>query len=382
MINTAFVTRIVQSMLVLSMPAILLSQGRITAIQCTAVADTVQIVFVATDTIREYHRPEVTAGKAIVRFPNMQFADTARLSGCKGVTVSTTQIRTFAVARCDVGSFEAVSIKRSGPFRVIVQFTGTSVQTHAVAGTTTAPPRQTAAWELDVVVLDPGHGGKDVVAKGVNGVYEKDVTLSIAKQLRDLIQKELPKTKVVMTRDDDTFIELYKRTQIANEARGKLFVSIHCNSMPTIPNPAHGCETYILRPGRNADAAGVAERENASIQLEQNTGKYSQLDADRLIVATMAQHSFVRFSEEFASLLQRNVSAKTGLHNRGVNQAGFYVLVGASMPNVLFETAFLSNPSDAEYISSAKGQQQLAQAMLTAITSYANFYRKSIDKTH
>jgi N-acetylmuramoyl-L-alanine amidase len=291
------------------------------------------------------------------------------------------QIREFLVIRVDAGGLNKVTVKREGPKVIALILTGlpttstTAVEPQPPTNTMSATTQQ---WALDVIVIDAGHGGKDVGAKGVNGVYEKDVTLSIARRLRALLKTDFPSSKVVMTRDEDTFVELYRRTQIANEAKGKLFVSIHCNSMPTIPHPANGCETYILRPGRNEDAARVAERENASVKLESKTDRYSGLDADQLIVATMAQRSFVRFSEELASNIQKKVSASTGLSNRGVNQAGFFVLVGASMPNVLFETAFLSNPEDAAYISSIKGQKEMAAAMLEAIKDYAQVYQASL----
>lgn len=183
-----------------------------------------------------------------------------------------------------------------------------------------------------------------------------------------------------MTRDSDVFVELYRRTQIANEHHGKLFISIHCNSMPTKPHPAHGCETYILRPGRNDDAARVAARENASVQFERSQSPYAGMTQDQVIVATMAQRSFVQLSEKLASLVQREVSKATPIEDRGVSQAGFFVLVGASMPNILFETAFLSNTSDAAYISSARGQHDVATAMLNAITAYATSYRSLLDK--
>jgi N-acetylmuramoyl-L-alanine amidase len=183
-----------------------------------------------------------------------------------------------------------------------------------------------------------------------------------------------------MTRDDDTFIELYRRGQIANEAGGKLFISIHCNSMPKKPHSANGCETYILRPGRNDDAIRVAERENSSIRFESSQSKYKGMTEDQLIVATMAQSSFVKLSEALAASIQKHVSSSSGLANRGVNQAGFYVLVNSSMPNVLFETAFLSNTKDCAYITSDAGQRTVAAGMLQAIRSYAETYRTLLER--
>ncbi|MES2766850.1 MAG: N-acetylmuramoyl-L-alanine amidase [Bacteroidota bacterium] len=229
-------------------------------------------------------------------------------------------------------------------------------------------------WKLDVIVLDPGHGGEDHGATSINGFKEKDITLRIAKRVEQLLKKGLPDTKVVMTRRDDTFIELFRRGQIANESKGKLFISIHCNSMPKKPHKAHGFETYILRPGRNEDAVRVADRENAAVKFEDEQKRYKSMTDEQLIIATMAQSAFVKFSEHFAELLQKEVSKTTPLHSRGVSQAGFFVLVGASMPNVLFETAFLSNEDDEEFLSSEKGQQKMAEGITKAIERYAAEY--------
>ncbi len=229
-------------------------------------------------------------------------------------------------------------------------------------------------WKLDVIVLDPGHGGEDHGATSVNGFKEKDITLSVSKKIEQLLKKRLPETKVVMTRRDDTFIELFRRGQIANESKGKLFISIHCNSMPKKPHPANGFETYILRPGRNDDAVRVADRENSAVKFEDEQKRYKKLTDEQLIIATMAQSAFVKFSEHFAELLQREVSKTTPLHSRGVSQAGFFVLVGASMPNVLFETAFLSNEDDEEFLSSEKGQQKIAEGITKAVEKYAAEY--------
>jgi N-acetylmuramoyl-L-alanine amidase len=183
-----------------------------------------------------------------------------------------------------------------------------------------------------------------------------------------------------MTRETDEFIELYRRTEIANEAGGKLFMSIHCNSMPIKPHPAHGCETYILRPGRNDDAARVAQRENASVRFEDRSTRYKSMTEDQIIVATMAQRSFVRFSELLASSIQGEVTSTCPLADRGVSQAGFFVLVGASMPNVLVETGFLSNTGDAQYLASARGQTALATSLARAISRYAREYQRTLNR--
>jgi N-acetylmuramoyl-L-alanine amidase len=235
-------------------------------------------------------------------------------------------------------------------------------------------------WALDVIVLDAGHGGKDAGAVGVTGVKEKDVVLGIVKKLGGLIKKNMVGTKVVFTRSDDTFVELDRRGQIANEAGGKLFVSVHCNSTPKKPAPARGFEVYILRPGKTEEAVQVAEFENSVVRFESDTKRYKKLTDEQFIIINMAQNSFVKFSDKFASLLVREVGKTTTLPMRGVSQAGFYVLVGASMPNVLIETAFVSNKNDEKYLKSERGQQQLAQGMFNAIKAYRDFYERQLQR--
>ncbi|ROL62403.1 hypothetical protein D9V86_00870 [Bacteroidetes/Chlorobi group bacterium ChocPot_Mid] len=244
---------------------------------------------------------------------------------------------------------------------------------------TPTPPsleKEKKKWELDVIVLDPGHGGNDAGAVGISGTYEKNITLKLALKVRELLKDAMPKTKVILTREDDTFIELYKRGQIANKAEGKLFISIHLNATPKRPSQANGVETYILRPGRNDDAIRVANFENSVIKFEKQSEKYKKLTEEEVIVATMAQSAFVKFSELFARLVQDEVCKITKLEDRGVKQAGFYVLIGASMPNVLIEAAFLSNEGDERFVNSEAGQNKIAKGIVNAILRYAEEYNK------
>lgn len=355
---------------------------RIVDVRVTEAGDSVTMRFRADRTIPSFQRPEVSGRTVTVRIPDaVHEADVTMPSGlsCSHETIRNILLYHVTTPWDPL----TATMRRDGPRDLILGLRRERTEAAVAAddpATTSAAPAKRKQWDLDVIVIDPGHGGVDVGAEGVNGVYEKTVTLAISRKLRDLIVKHLPGTKVVMTRDDDRFIELYRRGQIANDAGGKLFISIHCNSMPSKPHPAHGCETYILRPGRNADAARVAARENASIRFERSQDRYQGLDNDQLIVATMAQRSFVRLSQELAASVQREVSAGTPLDDRGVSQAGFFVLVGSSMPNILFETAFLSNTSDAAYISSERGQSDVASAMLRAIQRYARTYRSLLNK--
>lgn len=233
-------------------------------------------------------------------------------------------------------------------------------------------------WEFDVIVIDPGHGGKDAGAIGVNGVKEKDVNLGIALELGKFIREEMKDVKVVFTRKDDTFVDLYKRGKIANEYNGKLFISIHCNSTPKKPSDANGFEVYLLRPGRTKEAIAIAEFENSVIQYEENPERYQKLTDENFILVSMAQSAYMRYSEKFAELLHNEFTKHPKLASRGVKQAGFYVLVGASMPNVLIETGFLSNSSDAKYLASKSGQKEIARYIFEAIKNYRNHYESEM----
>ncbi len=255
---------------------------------------------------------------------------------------------------------------------------------------TVNPPERTASpvfspdlaerrkrWDLDVIVIDPGHGGHDPGTIGISGVYEKDIALAISLKLGSLIKKELPDVRVVYTRSKDAFVPVYHRGQIANEAGGKLFLSIHCNSTRRKPSPIRGMEVYLLRPGRTEEAIAIAEKENAVITLEEGyENRYQELTDENFILVTMAQSAYMKSSEVLANLVHEEVKKVRGLQSRGVMQAGFYVLVGAAMPNILVETAFLSNREDEKFVKSSAGQQKIAHALFQAIRRYKAEYEK------
>lgn len=240
---------------------------------------------------------------------------------------------------------------------------------------------QRKRWELDVIVLDAGHGGRDYGAIGVKGTREKDVTLGITHRLGKLLEKNMKDVRVVYTRKDDSFVELHRRGRIANEANGKLFVSIHANSLPRKPSPTRGFEIYLLRPGRTDDAVAIAARENSVIELEEGfEQRYQKLTDENFILVTMAQSAYVRASEVFADIAQQEMGDHLNIPNRGVKQAGFLVLVGASMPNVLVETAYLSNRDDEQFLRSERGQQKIAEALFSAIKRYKAEYEKLLQE--
>lgn len=328
------------------------------------------VLFNSAMSISSFQKPEFSGREIIVRFPNAINAIkdlSSLIDGDPIVSFKTEQIKTYLLYKIRLKhDIRSVSIKklRSNQISLSIDF----IPTIPIPKPSITEKKK---WELDVIVLDPGHGGEDAGALSINGYKEKDIALAIAKKVKDQLKEVMPSTRVIMTRTDDTFIELYRRGHIANQYKGKLFISIHCNSMPTKPHPANGCESYILRPGRNSEAVRVAEKENGSIKLEKEQSSYEDLNEEKLIVATMAQAAFVRFSERFAAVLQKNVAKNTKMYNRGVNQAGFLVLVGASMPNVLFETGFLSNSTDEKILISDSGQNNIAEGIVKAIITYS-----------
>jgi N-acetylmuramoyl-L-alanine amidase len=234
-------------------------------------------------------------------------------------------------------------------------------------------------WNFDVIVIDPGHGGKDPGAIGLNNIKEKDINLKVALKLGKLIQERMKDVKVVYTRSTDKFVDLYKRGKFANEQGGKLFISIHCNSTRKKPTDASGIEVYLLRPSRTQEAINIAERENQVIEYEDDPTRYEQLNDENFILVSMAHSSYMKYSENFADKLNTQFKNNTKLKARGVKQAGFYVLVGASMPSVLIESGFITNKKDVNYLKSSSGNTQLAEAIFEAIEEYRQYYEKQME---
>ena len=220
-------------------------------------------------------------------------------------------------------------------------------------------------WKFNTIIIDPGHGGKDPGAIGYRGTREKDIALDVAKRLERKISKNM-KVKTILTRDEDIFLKLGERTRFANENNGDLFISIHANAAED--RRASGFETFLIGPNRNQAAVRVAARENAVLELE--GGATKKLTDEALITATIAQAGFASFSEQFAALVQEEIGKRIQSKNRGVKQAGFYVLMGASMPNVLIELGFISNPSEEKKLKSPKYRDTLATSIYRAIEKY------------
>ncbi len=220
-----------------------------------------------------------------------------------------------------------------------------------------------------VVVLDAGHGGKDPgTVSGKN--YEKTVVLNVVLAVGKILEREQG-VKVVYTRKDDTFVELKERSAIATRAGADLFVSVHVNSNAN--TSAYGSETFIMGVDKNSANLGVAMRENGVISLEKDfTTKYEGYDpssAESHIMFSLMQYAHSQESLELAAMVQR---AYVGLErrDRGVKQAGFLVLWRNSMPSILTELGFISNPSERAYLLSKEGQGELSEALANSIKEY------------
>lgn len=223
---------------------------------------------------------------------------------------------------------------------------------------------------IRTVVIDAGHGGKD---PGCNGAHsnEKTVCLNMALALGDLIKKNYPDVKVVYTRDKDVFVELDERAKIANKNNADLFICIHANSAGA---SAYGAETYVLGLHRTESQQKIAERENSTIYLEADGGeKYKDFDLspDAIIARQLQLSIFLDQSINYASKVQKEFKS-LGRHDRGVKQAGFLVLYKTTMPSVLIETGFLTNPQEENFLATKENQQKMAEAMFNAFKKYKN----------
>ncbi|MGM0588363.1 MAG: N-acetylmuramoyl-L-alanine amidase family protein [Bacteroidota bacterium] len=228
--------------------------------------------------------------------------------------------------------------------------------------------------KFDVVVIDAGHGGRDPGSIGYRGVKEKDVTLAVALKLGNYIKKYLPDVKVVYTRDDDTFIGLQERGRYANKHEGDLFVSIHCNSFHR--RDARGSEVFFLGMHKSEDALEVAKKENSVIALEDNPAK-KKLTENELLIYELANSAYMAVSERIAGMVEQQFNERAQRYSRGVKQAGFVVLYHASMPAVLVELGFLTNPGEQRFLTSDYGQSIMASALFRAIRNYKERYEKT-----
>ena len=247
-----------------------------------------------------------------------------------------------------------IEIGRPAPARVL----------SPIAAPEAAPPSLT-------IVIDPGHGGSETGAVGPGGLEEKDVTLQIGRRVAATLPKALT-CRVLLTRDSDSVISLDDRTSVANRERADLFLSLHANSSRA-PG-ARGSETYYLSlEASDKLSQEIASRENQAPAAEGTAGAAAPLarnpDLD-FILWDLAQTAHLKESSELAEAVQEELNALSGTGNRGIKQAPFRVLVGATMPAVLIETAFISNPEEEKKLASPAFQQSIADAVARAVERF------------
>lgn len=223
-----------------------------------------------------------------------------------------------------------------------------------------------------VVVLDAGHGGDDSgnIGKKGSGFKEKDIALNIVLQVGRELEKN-PNIKVIYTRKTDVFVTLRGRAKIANDADADLFVSVHCNAHHS---EANGTETFVLGLHANQQNFEVAKKENEVIYLEDDYemhyGSFDPKSPESLIGLTLLQEDYLDQSTLLAKKIQDNFTYKLKRKNRGVKQAGFWVLHNTAMPSVLVETGFLTYQNEGLYLNSSKGQTEVATSIHDAIIDY------------
>ena len=226
-------------------------------------------------------------------------------------------------------------------------------------------------YKVRTVVIDAGHGGKDPGAVS-GGVLEKDIALSIALKTGAYIQENLPDVKVIYTRKDDNFVELHRRAGIANEAQADLFISIHCNANQS--SKPYGTETYVMGLHKSQANLEVAKKENAAILLEEDyESEYEGYDPnlpENTIIFSLFQNAHLNQSLVMASMVEDQFRERVKRHDRGVKQAGFLVLYRTTMPGVLIETGFLTNPAERKFLNTEQGQAYIASAIYRAFKNY------------
>jgi N-acetylmuramoyl-L-alanine amidase len=237
-----------------------------------------------------------------------------------------------------------------------------------------APPK--AYFKFKTVVIDAGHGGKD---PGAHGTYslEKNVALAIAEKVQLRIIKDMDDINVVMTRSSDKFIELNKRSEIANKKNANLFISIHCNSSPEgIAENSHKEKGVLLLVYgfHRKEEQMEALRENASIYIEKDYKKnyegYSENDPTALIVLNAFMQKYRRQSILFGEILNKEFVNHDGRKSLGVKEQGVLVLAHSAMPAVLVETGYINNPVEEKYLNSVSGQNAIAASIVRAIKLY------------
>jgi len=233
--------------------------------------------------------------------------------------------------------------------------------------------------KIRTIVIDPGHGGKDSGTMGTKRYtqYEKHIALDISLKLGNYIKDAFPDIKIIYTRKTDVFLELWERTELANEENADLFISVHCDGF-TNPNPS-GASVFVMGMSKLKANMDVAMRENSVMYLEDNfKEKYDGFDPkspESYIVFSLMQNTFLDQSISIAEKIEDEFANRAKRKSRGVKQAPFYVISRVNMPSILIEAGFLTNPKEEDFLNTELGKDHIASAIFRGFRSY----KESVD---
>lgn len=233
-------------------------------------------------------------------------------------------------------------------------------------------PEEKKVFKIKTIVVDPGHGGKDPGAVGRYGLREKDVVFDIALEIKKLLEQE--NIKIVMTREKDEFLPLWKRTSIANTSTADFFISIHANASHS--RRASGFEVYCLSDNIDDEDRALMAAENNVLEFEENSFNKRDIDLDATLWDLVCKENQAG-SNQMADILCETVSAELKSKNRGVKSALFYVLKGVSIPAVLIEVGFVSNGYEESKLKSAEYRKQVADAIVKGMLIYKNEFENT-----
>ena len=233
--------------------------------------------------------------------------------------------------------------------------------------------------KIRTIVIDPGHGGKDSGTMGTKRYpqYEKHIALDISLKLGNYIKEAFPDIEIIYTRKTDVFLELWERTELANEKKADLFISVHCDGF-TNPNPS-GASVFVMGMSKLKANMDVAMRENSVMYLEDNfKEKYDGFDPkspESYIVFSLMQNTFLDQSISIAEKIEDEFANRAKRKSRGVKQAPFYVISRVNMPSILIEAGFLTNPKEEDFLNTELGKDHIASAIFRGFRSY----KESVD---
>ena len=266
-----------------------------------------------------------------------------------------------------------ILIKTNGKYIIYIAI-------HFLFAFTLGAQTEIGSRKVNTIVIDPGHGGRDPGALG-RVSKEKEIALSIAQKLGKLINQRFPEVKVLYTRSDDRFVELFQRADIANKAKADLFISIHANS--TTKQSPSGVEFWVLGLHKADENLEAVKKENAALQFEQDIRKNYGFDPNSpegSIIMSMQQNLYLDQSIQMAKLMELRFVKENNQLNRGSKQAGFIVLYKTTMPSVLVEVGFISNPDEEQYIANETGQNKIANNLANAFAEYKIKYESGAIK--